>query len=209
MVTAVREAVQSATAVIFDFDGTLVDSNEIKRRGFDHAFADYPESMDEIRAYCYGFNHTNRYEKFRYVTENILRIDFTPELEKRFAQRYAEFTTSSVADAPEIPGAEAFLRSLMPNRPALLSSTPTEILLMILERRGWRSLFSRVQGAPVNKREWLQEFQHSLGCTPRDLVFFGDTDEDARSAEEAGCVFIRVGRIPNPPGLAIADFKGL
>src|SRR5262245_6660473 len=124
MAKSVREAVQSAKAVIFDFDGTLLDSNEIKRRGFDHAFADYPDLMDEIRAYCYGFNHTNRYEKFQYVSEKILRIDYTPELERRFAHRYAEFTTASVADAPEIPGAEDFLRSLMPNRPALLSSTP-------------------------------------------------------------------------------------
>ncbi|HET9218374.1 MAG TPA: HAD hydrolase-like protein [Terriglobia bacterium] len=209
MIDSVRRVVQSARAVIFDFDGTLVDSNEIKRRGFDYAFADYPEFMDEIRTYCYGFNHTNRYEKFRYVTEKILRLNFTPAMEKRFTQRYAEFTTASVADAPEIPGAEAFLRSLGPRRPALLSSTPTEILLEILERRGWRALFSIVQGAPVDKRSWLKQFQDSLGCRSNELVFMGDTDEDAQSAREAGVLFIRVGPPSDAEGLAIQDFRGL
>src|SRR5688572_20108117 len=193
----IRQAVRSAKGVVFDFDGTLVDSNEIKRRGFDYAFAEYPHAMDEIRAYCYGFNHTNRYEKFRHVTEQILRLEFTPDLEKRLAQRYAEFTTASVAEAPEVPGAEAFLKSLMP-APALLSSTPTDMLLTILDRRGWRGLFSIIQGAPINKRDWLRQFQRSLGCDAKDLIFFGDTDEDAQSAKEAGCVFVRVGGISTP-----------
>jgi phosphoglycolate phosphatase len=208
MSESVRQLIQSAKGLVFDFDGTLVDSNEIKRRGFDFAFADYPQFMDQIRAYCYAFNHTSRFEKFRHVTEQILHLRYTSEMEKLFAGRYAEFTTASVAQAPEIPGAEKFLRSLAARRPALLSSTPTDVLLTILERRGWRSFFSIVQGAPIEKSAWLQGFQAGLGCRPDEVVFFGDTEEDARSGHAAGCVFVRVGRgAPEEP--AIPDFTDL
>jgi|SRR5688572_8823049 len=209
MSQTVHQAIQSAKAVVFDFDGTLVDSNEIKRLGFDYAFAEYPQFMDEIRAYCYSFNHTNRFEKFRHVTEKILHLLYTPQMEEVFAQRYAEFTTSSVAAAAEVPGAEAFIRGLAGFRPALLSSTPTEILLTILARRGWDTLFPTVQGAPVDKRAWLVDFYTALRCRPDQVVFFGDTDEDARAGRAAGCLFIRVGRSSDPEGLAIRDFTGL
>lgn len=205
---AIRSAIQSAGGVVFDFDGTLVDSNNIKRQGFDFVFADYPDRMAAIREYCYGFNHTIRGEKFRHVTEQILGLRYTPELERLCHERYASFTTDSVAAAPEIPGAAAFVRSLASYRPALLSSTPTAILLQILERRGWRSLFPLVQGAPIDKRAWLEDFQRILGCQPEQLVFFGDTDEDEESGRLAGCTFVRVGRAPLHAGeLAVPDFR--
>lgn len=206
----VRKALLRAKGIVFDFDGTLVDSNEIKRLGFDFTFAAYPDRMSEIRAYCYGFNHTIRGEKFRYVTEKILGLEYTLELERLFHKRFADFTTEGVIAAPEIPGASAFVKSMADLRPAILSSTPTAILIEILERRGWRSLFSTLQGAPIDKREWLKDFQRSLSCRPEELVFFGDTDEDAESGEAASCTFVRVGRKAGRPGeLAIPDFQGL
>ena len=203
MVTTLRKAMESARAVVFDFDGTLVDSNDIKRRGFDHAFAEYPDRMQQIREYCYGSNHTIRGEKFRHVTEKILGLEYTPDLDAHFHKRYADFTTESVIAAPEIPGAAAFVRSLQALHPALLSSTPTAILLEVLRRRGWDDLFAIVQGAPVNKQAWLQGLQAVVRCEPRQILFFGDTDEDARSGAAAGCTFVRVG----PQG--IRDFIGV
>ena len=203
-----HRAIEAAEAVVFDFDGTLVDSNEIKRRGFDHAFAEYTDRMEEIRAYCYGSNHTIRGEKFRHVTEKILGLEYTPELNERFHKRYAEFTTDGVVAAAEIPGAAVFVRNLARLHPALLSSTPTAILVEILQRRGWGDLFDIVQGAPVNKLAWLRGLQAVVRCEPRQIVFFGDTDEDARSGAEAGCTFVRV-RAASPGPLSIPDFKKL
>jgi len=204
---SILQAIQSSKGVVFDFDGTLVVSNEIKRQGFDFVFADYPDRMAEIRKYCYSFNHTIRGEKFRHVTEQIVGLRYTPELERLCHERYAAFTTDSVAAAPEIPGAAAFVKSLSSYRPALLSSTPTAILLEILERRGWRSLFPVVQGAPIDKQAWLKDFQTTLGCAPEQLVFFGDTDEDEESGRRSGCTFVRVGRDPVHAGeLATRNF---
>lgn len=207
-VAAVRRSLAAASTAVFDFDGTLVDSNRIKRRGFDHVFSGYPDKMPAIREYCYGFNHTVRGEKFRYVTENILGLTYTPELDTLFHQRYADFTTGAVAAAPEIPGAQAFVRSLLPLQPKLLSSTLHSALLEILERRGWLSMFAEIQGAPVDKHAWLVLMQRRLGYEPRTVVFFGDTDEDSDSARRSGCTFVRIGRGPQFPGeLAVGDFS--
>ena len=208
MDSAVLKAIQSARAVVFDFDGTLVDSNEIKRRGFDYAFEAYPDRMEEIRTYCYGSNHTIRGEKFRHVVEGILCIEFTAELDALLHKRYEDFTTASVAAAPEIPGAGAFVRSVASLHPALLSSTPTAILMDILQRRGWGDLFEVVQGAPVEKLAWLKALQAVVRCEPARVLFFGDTEEDAQSASNAGCTFVRVGGGTSAGPLSIPDFTG-
>jgi len=204
MDSPLRQAIQSAEALVFDFDGTLVDSNDIKRRGFDYAFEDYADRMQEIRAYCYGSNHTIRGEKFRHVVEKILGMDFTPELDAHLHKRYAEFTTESVVRASEIPGAVPFLKSIAGLHPALLSSTPTAILVEILRRRRWSDYFEIVQGAPVDKTAWLKALQAVVRCEPRKMLFFGDTDEDAKSATVAGCTFVRVRGDGGP--LSIPDF---
>ena len=208
--SGLRDVLQSAKGVVFDFDGTLVDSNEIKRRGFDFVFAQYPDRMEEIRAYCYGSNHTIRGEKFRYVTEQILGLEYTPELDAQFHKQYADFTTDSVVAAPEIPGAADFVRSLAALQPTLVSSTPTPVLLEILDRRGWSDMFSVVQGAPVNKAAWLRGLQAVLRCLPPQIVFFGDTDEDERSARDSGCSFVRLASEANTGSdYSFADFLEL
>jgi phosphoglycolate phosphatase-like HAD superfamily hydrolase len=192
----------AAKAVVFDFDGTLVDSNEIKWTGFEHVFAEYRDHLPAIRAYCRGSNHTIRGEKFRFVCEQILHIEYTAAREKSLHERYAAYTTDGVVQAREIPGAAAFVRRMSDRPTALLSSTPHAILLEILHRKGWDAMFRVVRGAPVVKRQWLAEYAATIGCAARDVLFFGDTAEDAASARDFGCMFVHVGE-------AIADFTSL
>lgn len=190
---AIRALARRARAWVFDFDGTLVDSNAIKLRGFDVCFASFPEHGERIRTYCYGNRHTPRGEKFRYVYERILQRPYTAEAETHLHKIYEEATTQQVCRAPEIPGAERFLKSAGPQRiTAVLSTTPDAVLRTILKARGWEPYFSEIRGAPVHKARWLRNFQkrHALG--PEDLLFFGDTAEDAGAAQEAGWRFITV-----------------
>lgn len=205
------ELLRRARALVFDFDGTLVDSNPIKRRAFDVCFAGFPEQREEILAYCWGRHHTPRGEKFRHVCERILRRPYTEDLAAALHERFEAVTTRQIVEAPEIPGATEFLRRAQGRYlMAVLSSTPHEILREILARRGWGGWFEAVQGAPVNKASWLIAFREQRGLDGGEVVFFGDTPEDAGAADEAGSTFVMVG----PPdgvsgGRAVPDFTGL
>lgn len=214
-VAEVREVVRQARVLVFDFDGTLVDSNAIKWRAFAALFADFVDRRDAILTYCLGNNHTSRDEKFRHVYEDILGLPYTPDIAADLRDRFDRATTMPIISAPEIAGATAFLKAATRRWvTGVLSSTPHATLVRILAGRGWRNHFGVVRGAPVGKAEWLRGFRDEQGIRAGDrvgLVFFGDTAEDLEASQEAGCTFVGVA---NESLVAhgvhfIRDFSGL
>lgn len=187
-----KELLRKSRVLVFDFDGTLVDSVSIKWLAFDRCFEQFTAQRDRIRAYCHGNNHTPRWEKFKHVYEQILHLPYTPEIEREMHLLFERETTDQISSAPVLPGVSEFLHWACPKyKTALLSSTPQQILLKILEKRGWANRFNEAQGAPVNKAAWLKNLE-GRGFQAAEILFFGDTPEDSQAAREAGCNFISV-----------------
>ncbi len=208
----VKTHAPEADLYVFDFDGTLVDSNPIKWRAFENCFSgpEFAARRGEILAYCRGNNHTTRSEKFRHVYERILGLPYTADAEQQLHRRFERETTQAIIGAPEVPGASGFLESVRHKaHTAVLSSTPHPILREILEARGWLGLFDLQRGAPVVKADWLKGLQ-GLGYPADRILFFGDTPEDARAAERAGCPFVTLGETSLPGStLTVPDFRSL
>ena len=201
-----------ARALIFDFDGTLVDSNGIKRKAFEACFQKFPGQRAAILRYCAGNNHVPRWDKFRHVTEKILGLRYTPSIDRQLNKRFEAATTRQIIEAPERAGAFRFLsRVSRTHRLGLLSSTPDRILRTIVRERGWTSLFRVIRGAPVNKAAWLTRYRRRHGLSGREVLFFGDTEEDARAAHAAGCRFIGVAnpKLRKLSNATLRNFQGI
>lgn len=193
MKVTIRQIIHPARALVFDFDGTLVDSNPIKWRAFESVFKGIGQRRKEILAYLKGNSHTTREEKFRHVYEEILRVPYTPKIEATLLNRFEAKTTRQIVEAPTVPGALAFLRRARKRYvTALLSSTPHPILTDILKRRGWLDYFRLVRGAPVDKGQWLRAYVKARNLRAEQVVFFGDSSEDLKAAGQARCPFVAV-----------------
>lgn len=191
----IQKILGEAKVFILDFDGTLVDSNPIKLKAFEKCFGDYPRHRKEILEYCCGNHHTPRHVKFRRVFENILKLPYTTEIEKKMLEAYAAETTEQVIAAKEIPGAVKFLEKFCKTKElALLSSTPHETLLHILEKRNFNKYFEIVQGAPVDKALWIGQFLKERGFQREEVLFVGDSAEDAQASETLRIPFVSVGK---------------
>ena len=207
-----HQAVRRARALFFDFDGTLVDSNEIKWRAFEICFSDFPERLAEIMRYCRQNPDISRGDKFRYIYETILGFSFNDEVETDLHRRFNDATIPQVIAAPEIPGVVRFLERVVHTHvTGILSSTPSAVVQHIVEARGWRSHFAVIQGAPVRKAEWLAAYQREHGLQGQEVVYFGDTGQDARAARESNCVFIGVANplLKKQKGRFVTDFRDL
>jgi phosphoglycolate phosphatase len=178
--------------VVFDFDGTLVDSNAIKREGFFRLAARYPEGVATM-ASVMGTAGDRRsiLSAFaaRMAAEGV-RLNAA-----ELVASYGAGVDAAVAAAPEIRGASNLLASLRQTGLTLhlSSATPTASLLAILKARGWTALFSGIHGAPNSKIETLRKICEVESAKGEQIVVLGDGIDDARAAELVGAQFIAVG----------------
>jgi phosphoglycolate phosphatase-like HAD superfamily hydrolase len=181
--------------VVFDFDGTLVDSNSIKRQGFFAVVADHAggaalmqRALDEVvgdrraifDAYVVlqGAAHPpQRHDAGALVDDYSARVD------------------AAVAAAAEMPGATALLNGLRRHGKHLYlsSATPLASLQRIVERRGWSHLFDAIFGFPDSKQSSLLQIRAATAAPSSTLAVVGDGADDRDSATALGCSFFAVG----------------
>ncbi|PIE36577.1 hypothetical protein CSA56_00045 [candidate division KSB3 bacterium] len=188
----------SIQVIVFDFDGTLVESDRLKFEAF---FELFPKDNVHDRVIRRVFSECP--EASRYVMlEQILRTldqyrDDGPKRVQELAGRYNEIVVSAAQTCPECPGAEAVLKDLVPDYCCYLSSaTPEEPLQEIVAFRGWTDYFQQIFGYPRKKPDTLCNIFEREGVTPQQVVVVGNGESDRVSAEVSGCHFYDVNQKP-------------
>jgi len=199
--------------VVFDFDGTLVRSNRIKRDCFHETLADVPGGaaiLDDLFASHY------RGDRFALFREVVRRLGPDCVLEPdELAARYGRLCRIWIGIAPEVPGAGTALSRLAEAgvRMFLISATPQQALDEVVADRGLTGFFDLVLGAPTGKTAHLCRVIETCGITAADIVMVGDGHDDLAAAADVGCRFIAVTDQPTVPfgdvETSIPDLRGL
>jgi phosphoglycolate phosphatase len=182
--------------VVFDFDGTLVDSNSIKRgTAYEvvSAIANGTAILDQVYEENWG---GDRYWIFGRFAELASSASVPPQGRAHWgAQLAAEYTRRcevAVIHCAEIPGAWNVVNTLSQSGliVSINSATPTAALRDIVAGRGWKTVFSDILGAPASKAVNLDSIAKASGMLPSEIVMVGDKIVDQDGAEEFGCHFI-------------------
>jgi phosphoglycolate phosphatase len=186
------ETMTSISAVAFDLDGTLIDSEAGLTASMNAARRELglPEQSRErlARGIGWGIRH-------------FVEVSF-PELSGAHVESalacYRKHYEASVRDgSPEMAGATMTLRTLREQGlPLLLSTNKMErFARIILEQKGWHDLFDRVVGGDTFAEAkphpcMLACFAHNLpDQNLAALLFVGDSEVDRATALAAGTQF--------------------
>ena len=100
-------------AAIFDWDGTITDSNNIKTEAFVELFQNAcPQAAGYIREYQQNRGGISRFEKFRHYIRHFFHREASAAELEDFGRRYAVLCRQKLLNAPFIPGAVETLRKL-------------------------------------------------------------------------------------------------
>lgn len=182
------------TAVVFDWDGTLIDSAEASYRCYVQLFSGYALTFDRqsfARTYCPDWYRT-------YEAIGLPRVHWQ-EADDRWLKLYAE-------QPPELlPGARAGLervaRAGLPM--GLVTSGQRERVAADLQRLGLAQLFtSLVCGSDLPARKPdpapLRRALSEMNVDAADAAYIGDSPEDVHMAQAAGAFAVAVpGGYPN------------
>lgn len=213
----------SPAAVLFDMDGTLVDSEKLWTIALDDYAAHLGGALtDATREAMVGSNMTR---SMRMLLTDVGAPATEAEIEAAaswVAERMAELFADGL---PWRPGAqEALRRARALGVPvALVTSTIRSLTEMALETLGRDSFDLTVCGDEVDGRnkpdpEPYLKAARLLGVDPAACVAVEDSPTGVASAEAAGCLVIAIPcEVPLPPGphrvlrdsLADVDFDAL
>jgi phosphoglycolate phosphatase len=171
---------------VLDFDGTLVDSNAVKRLAYYDIFR--PEDRPHVDAVLQELRVANRFAKIGEILRRA-GAQGRPGVE-HFADAYNRICEAHQATCAERPGAGEVLARLARRRPLYLwSGTLQEPLRRVAAQRGWSGYFRAVLGSPEAKAANLARILADSGVTPGNVLVVGDTNEDLESARACGCAF--------------------
>jgi len=186
--------VKNIEAILFDFDGVILESVDIKGWAFGKLFEGYPEHRDTIVSYHHDNGGVSRFRKFKYIYKDIIKKPLSDEDFNHLSNKYSELVFDKVINSPFVPGAKEFLEKHYKNIAFfIISGTPLEEMQQVVEAKGLSQYFQGVYGSPKDKVYWVKKILEDNQFQKSNVLFVGDAMSDYYAAKENGIAFI--GRI--------------
>ena len=182
--------------VVFDFDGTLVKSNEIKRRVFYEVTEDIVDAVPVLDELFSVPDSGDRYNIFDLLIKNLKLVQEVGVSASYLSSLYTKICEHRISEAPEVCGAFNALTELKKIKVKMFvsSATPTNTLQRIIGMRGWSELFDGIMGSPDSKEDHLKSILFSNNYSLSEVVYIGDSEVDQKAALLIGCKFIGIGK---------------
>lgn len=187
--------IQNISAAVFDFDGTLVDSEEIKRQTFFDITVDIPNAEYLVHQLLNRFPPLDRHEISRHIAESTQPAEIAAEVANELVDKYSRVCRERIVEAPDIRGAQDLILAFDDlSVPIFISSaTPTEELKKLVEVRSWAVVVREAFGSPKKKIEHLETIHSYVGGAKDAILLVGDSLNDHDAARHFGCAFAALG----------------
>ena len=182
--------------VIFDFDGTLVDSNYIKIQEFLNVVSNLPFSTELMSDILINPKAGDRYQIFK---EFVFKLEKNYKYKvnaKSLIDKYTMSCENKISIAKSVNGAEKTLQWLHNNgiKVVISSATPTETLIKIIKNRKIFPLIDNIFGSPNSKEQHINLVKKIYNLSSNEIVYIGDSDNDRKAALKTNCSFVGIGQ---------------
>jgi phosphoglycolate phosphatase-like HAD superfamily hydrolase len=168
---------------IFDFDGVILDSNNIKKIAIGKAVQGVLSSQ-KAREFVDYFVSLNGIPREVKIEKYVPKGQFLQVLSK-----YEKILDKKLKDAKLIPGVVNIIENIfkLDKSMIVLSGGAQEEVLNLLKKKGLDNYFNGVYGGPKNKEDNLNEL--SLN---KPVLYFGDSEVDYLVSKNNGFDFVFV-----------------
>ena len=165
--------------IIFDFDGVILESNEIKIQGFLKLFQKFgKENSIKISNYFKDNAGLSRYEVINYFFLVILNEEMDKIKLTEYANQYSKIVKKSVLNAEFVIGVKKFLSTNIQYKLFIVSSSDEKDLKYICMKLNIDKYFESIIGSPTKKADNIKFIIDSFGLKKNETVYVGDSVND-------------------------------
>ena len=179
------------SAVIWDFDGVIKDSVEVKTQAYEALFLPYGDNhSNSVREHHEANGGMSRFEKIPlYLKNSGLKVTDAKIVD--FCNRFSEIVMQGVIDSPYVPGVKEYLEKACSDQLFFLATaTPQKEIEVILDSLGLTHCFKKVFGAPVQKADAISRVLSFYDLNAEEVLMVGDASSDMVAAEENSVSFL-------------------
>jgi phosphoglycolate phosphatase-like HAD superfamily hydrolase len=179
--------------ILWDFDGVLMQSNEVRDIGFEKILEEFPkDQVDELMVFHKRNGGLSRYVKFRYFFEEILKQTISDEKVNELAASFSKIMKELLVDPSLlIQDSLEFVRQNHSNISMHIVSGSDQVELRYLcEAMNINKYFKSIHGSPTPKKQLVKEVIESNSYSKNQMVLIGDSINDYEAAVENGIQFI-------------------
>ena len=178
--------------IFFDFDGVIVESVDIKTNAFAKLFEREGDNIiKKVVKYHLENTGVSRYEKFRYIYDEILKRPLNDSEFNVLCSKFATLVVDNVLKAPYVKGAKEFLENCASKYECFVTSaTPQRELKDIIQKRDLNRFFKSIYGTPTKKSDAVRDVLVSEKIDNNVAVYVGDALSDYKAAMDNSVHFI-------------------
>ena len=180
--------------IIFDFDGVIAESVQIKTDAFARLYEQYGDKIvNKVIEHHESNGGMSRFEKIKLYHESFLNKAITNEEIGELTNQFSKLVVRKVIESPYVPGVFKYIQKCYEKYNLFISTgTPTNEMKQILIGRGIAEYFIEILGSPEKKCVHITKIISKYNYHPDELIFYGDANTDINAAKQASIPFVLI-----------------
>ena len=178
--------------IIFDFDGVICESVDVKTEAFSEMYKNYGKSIvKKVIEHHEKNGGMSRFEKFKFYHKNFLNTEINQNEINYLAKQFSNLVLEKVVRAPLVEGVLDFIKSNQNHFSFYISTgTPKNEIDIILKKKKLTKYFKNVYGSPEKKDNHVKKILKKMNYSTKNIVFIGDAKTDYDAALNNNIKFI-------------------
>jgi len=179
-------------AIIFDFDGVVLESLNVKTNAFKKLYEPYGSDISKrVVEHHLENGGVSRFDKIKFYHNIFLGEDIDEKKIQKIAQKFSEMVVNEIMKVPFVDGAKQFIEDNYKRYLMFISSaTPTNELNFICKQRKIAKYFQGIFGSPDSKSKHISSIITNYSLNNCEIVCIGDSSSDLDAANTHNLTFI-------------------
>lgn len=177
---------ETYNSIIWDFDGVILNSNEIRNRGFIEVLKEYPDNeVSKLMTYHEQNGGLSRYHKLRYFFEVIRNEEVSDEEILHYANAFKVIMLSHLCN-PDLliqDSLDYIIKYHESFQFHIASGSDNNELNEICKTLGIDKYFKSINGSPTPKIQVVKDIIESQSLNSTEYALIGDSINDFEAAE--------------------------